>query len=183
MRRSVARLRGPTAESALPNACVSRRFTSTKTIVAPSRQTKSISPPGMRTLRRTMLYPVDSKNAAARFSPSRPFALRSNAKCRFRFVQRKSEGELRFAHAPPARAVVAARAVLLERAQMLGRSVPLVIGKAVARFDLVQLAQQLIAMDLGDDRGGRDNRAARVAFDERLLGAGERLDAHGVRDE
>jgi len=130
-----------------------------------------------------MLYPDNSKNSAARLSPSRPLTLRSSAKRGFRFRAGESECELRLAHAPPSRPVVHARAVLFERLQMFRGRIALVIGEAVARLEFVQLAQQCVTMNFGYDRSGRNDRAARVAFDQRLLRAGERLDADRVSDE
>ncbi len=62
---------------------------------------------------------------------------------------------------------------------MLGRLVALVIAQAVFGIEVVPLAHHLVAIDLGDDGGGRDGVAALVPLNERLLGKGK-VEGNGV---
>src|SRR5579885_1488219 len=173
--RSVRRLRASTADTAEPKRRPLRALTSIKTIVSPSRQTMSTSPPGSRRLRVTTDIPAASRNCAARDSPARPLLplLPGKDRLGYGFVVgfgREAERELGLADAPPRRSVVRRGAVLLERGDVLGSAIPFMVGKAVPGLNLVQLDQEPVAVDLGQDRGGRDHRAAGVALDERLLG-------------
>src|SRR5437588_12875662 len=57
------------------------------------------------------------------------------------------------------------RAEAIQRLQMAGHAVTLVLLETVARTFLRQLAHQPVARDLGDDRSGRDRYDERVAAD------------------
>ena len=81
-----------------------------------------------------------------------------------------------------AAAVERAGAVLLEGLAVLGRGVALVAGEAVLRELLVELAAERVAVDLGDDGGGGDGEAERVAVEEPGLLAGI-VDVERVDDE
>ncbi len=61
-----------TASAGVPSAASRRRLTSTKTVVAPSRATMSISPSGYRTFRSRIRREFRSRRAQAMSSPSRP---------------------------------------------------------------------------------------------------------------
>ena len=52
-------------------------------------------------------------------------------------------------------------------------------GQAVLGKDLVPHAHAGVAIDLGDDGGGRDGVAARVALDQGTLGQGK-VDRNGI---
>src|SRR5581483_5622834 len=186
--RSVRRLRASTAETADPKRRPLRALTSIKTIVSPSRQTMSTSPPGSRRLRVTTDIPEASRNCAARASPARPLLplLPGKDRLGYGFVvgfARKTESELSLPDAPPRRSVVRRGAVLLERGDVLGRAISFMVGKAVPGLNLVQLHQETVAVDLGQDRGRCHQRTAGVALDERLLRAIERFDPHCIGNQ
>lgn len=67
-----------------------------------------------------------------------------------------------------------------ERFKMLGHAVALVFREPVAGMRGVELAHQRVPRGLGEDRGGRDRQAFRVAADNRLLGNFQVLDAPSV---
>lgn len=75
-----------------------------------------------------------------------------------------------------------AGAVLSEGSAVLGSGVAFVRGKTVLRELCVELAEEVVAVDLGDDRGGGDGEAERVAVIQLGLCAGV-VDEHGVDDE
>src|SRR5580700_5816150 len=57
------------------------------------------------------------------------------------------------------------RSMHAERFEVIGRGVAFVPGKAVLRVHRVPLFHAHIAMSLGEDGGGSDGNAARVALD------------------
>src|SRR5271154_6212440 len=61
--------------------------------------------------------------------------------------------------------------------------VALMLGEAVLREERVEVAQQAVAMNLCNDRSGRDRRALRVALDNRQLLPCKRTDPNGVRQQ
>src|ERR1022692_2659912 len=61
--------------------------------------------------------------------------------------------------------------VLLQSLCMFGREIALMAGQAVLREDLIPDAHALVAPDLGDDGGGGDGVALRVALDQGTLGS------------
>ena len=69
-------------------------------------------------------------------------------------------------------AVEGAGAVFGERPAMDGSSVALVLGEAVVGVLEVEIAEEVVAVDLGDDRGGGDGEGEGIAIEE--LGLGER---------
>src|SRR3989337_1165296 len=66
------RLASPTVSSGAPNSSPSRKRTSTKTRMSPSRATMSTSPPRTWKLRSTIRIPLASRNAQAAASASAP---------------------------------------------------------------------------------------------------------------
>src|SRR5665213_606937 len=142
MRRSTARLRASTARRAGPKPAAPRLFTSTKTSVAPSRQTKSISPPGSRTLRSSTRYPRARRSAAAASSPAPPFSL---ALCGV--IEAKVQ--LREADGVESGAMVGAGAELGQGREMLRGRIAFVLAEPIARVLAIQLQQELVAVNLG----------------------------------
>src|ERR1700678_125553 len=57
---------------------------------------------------------------------------------------------------------------------MLRRRIAFIVRKAVAGILLVELAQEPVAMDFGDDAGSGDGKAARVTLNDGGLTAAER---------
>src|ERR1022692_2902922 len=72
--------------------------------------------------------------------------------------------------------------VLLQSLCMFGREIALMAGQAVLREDLIPDPYALVAPDFGDDGGGSDGVALRVALDQGTLGSGERQ-RHGVNQQ
>ena len=64
-------------------------------------------------------------------------------------------------------------ALAFDRLAVRGRRVADVLGEAPAGVLAVGVAHEAVARDLGDDRGGGDRRARRVAVDDRALLAAE----------
>ena len=77
-------------------------------------------------------------------------------------------------------AVLRARPVGEHRARVLRRDVADVGGEPVAGIHGVQAPHQAVAGDLGDDGGGRDRRALRVAVDDRDVRRRERAEPEAV---
>src|ERR1019366_2661194 len=69
-----------------------------------------------------------------------------------------------------------------ERAAMLGRSVTLVRGEAVAGMDYVEFAHQAIAMHFGDHRSGGYGKGEGVTVEEAGLGTGV-VETHRVDEQ
>lgn len=74
------------------------------------------------------------------------------------------------------------RAEFRERRKMLWRSVPLVLGEAIAGNTDADLGHEGVAGDLRDDRSGRDGANARIALHDRRRGASE-IDGQAVDED
>ena len=92
------------------------------------------------------------------------------------------EGGLRRADGGEAVAVERAGAVGAEGEAVLGGGVALVGGEAVLGVDLVELAHEAVAVDLGDDGSGGDRKRKGIAVEKLGLGAVV-VDAHGVDEQ
>ena len=66
-----------------------------------------------------------------------------------------------------------------ERFEVNGRAIAFMLGETVAGEIGVEAVEAIVAMGFGEDGGGRNGNAARVAFDERLL-FDEDVELHGV---
>lgn len=73
-----------------------------------------------------------------------------------------------------------AGAELREGLEVGGGAVALVGGKAVAGMAGVQFEHPAVARDLGEDAGGGDGQARRVALDDGVVGDGETADGEAV---
>ena len=73
-----------------------------------------------------------------------------------------------------------AGAKAFERVEMFGSRIALVRGKSIARVLGVEPRHQPVAVDFGDDGGGADGDALRVAPDDGLLRIGQVPEAAGV---
>ena len=80
-------------------------------------------------------------------------------------------------------AVNRARAVLLERLDVLRRAVALVLREAVLRVDLVVLVHEAVTRDLRDDRGRRNRGGLRIALDDRLRGHRQAVERYRVNQD
>ncbi len=69
-----------------------------------------------------------------------------------------------------------------DRVEVIPRGVPFVTVEAIARIARVEIAHQTVARDFGEDRGGRDGRAAPVAANDGPLRHGESGNAKGVHE-
>src|SRR5579885_407583 len=65
--------------------------------------------------------------------------------------------------------MVGSCAISLQRGQVSGSAIALMLVEAIGGILLVELEHQAVACDLRDHRGRRDREAARVAFDDRAL--------------
>ena len=72
--------------------------------------------------------------------------------------------------------------MLSEGFEVVGSGVTLVAREAVLRVDNVPPFHARVAMSFGEDRGGGDRNAARVALDERLL-FDRNIQLHGVDEQ
>src|SRR5260370_11861935 len=85
-----------------------------------------------------------------------------------------------FTHAGEAAAMNWRGAELLQETAVLRRGIAFVCGEVIAGMHGIKLSHQGIARRLGDDRGRRDARGKRVAFDDAALWRGAIRDAAGV---
>jgi len=72
--------------------------------------------------------------------------------------------------------------VLAQSFEVVGSGVTFVASEAVLRVNGIPLFHARVAMSFGEDGGGGDGNAARVAFDEGLL-LDENIELHGVDEQ
>ena len=73
-----------------------------------------------------------------------------------------------------------ARSQAVQRSQMLGGAVTLVLGEAVAWITLVQFDHPSVTGGFGKNAGGGDGSGVCVAFDDEIDRDGERLEPFAV---
>src|SRR6266545_5963095 len=105
----------------------------------------------------TILYLLSSPRHLVILSPSDPFTLRPRTGCQ------------EFRDWPEAAAMLCRRPINMQRLLVHRRPIALMLREPIDWRRSVELGHHPIAGDFRNDRGSRDRKTARVAFDQRAL--------------